>query len=79
MFVCDEAMYDKRESNIVNSSKNRYYYSVLNIPRDADSAHIQRNYKLLSRIYHPDKATATGIVSHNDDNNNNRALRSNPL
>ena len=72
MFVCDEAMYDKRESNIVNSSKNRYYYSVLNIPRDADSAHIQRNYKLLSRIYHPDKATATGIVSHYNDNNNNR-------
>jgi curved DNA-binding protein CbpA len=35
---------------------HRKYYSLLNIPVDADLGHVQRNFKLLSRVYHPDKS-----------------------
>ena len=76
----NEEKHDDRYSNSTGNSSNdtyRYYYSVLNVPRDADLAHIQRNYKLLSRIYHPDKATATassmitGSSNSNSDSNKN--------
>ena len=58
---------DKNDDRDSIATQYRYYYSVLNVPRDANIAHIQRNYKLLSRIYHPDKATSTGISTNGNN------------
>jgi curved DNA-binding protein CbpA len=35
------------------------YYSTLNVPTDATAVDIQRNFKILSRIYHPDKISSS--------------------
>lgn len=39
-------------------------YSVLEVPRSADSNEIRKSYLLLSRKYHPDKATDDKKVEH---------------
>jgi curved DNA-binding protein CbpA len=37
---------------------NHRLYAVLNVPRTANVSHIERNFKQLSRVYHPDKSVA---------------------
>jgi DnaJ domain len=44
--------------NPVDEIENLRHYSVLNVPRTADLSHIQRSFKQLSRVYHPDKSIA---------------------
>ena len=43
---------------ITQEIENLRHYSVLNVPHGADLSHIQRNFKQLSRVYHPDKSVA---------------------
>jgi curved DNA-binding protein CbpA len=69
---------------LLHQEKEECFYALLNVPRDtATVAQIQRHFKLLSRIYHPDKCanniavvtvtttstTSTTTSSRNDDDN----------
>lgn len=59
--------YFNREANETN---NNCYYAILNLPRTASEVQIRTNFKLLSRIYHPDKtwiASTTAISRSEDD------------
>ncbi|RKF73411.1 DnaJ-like protein subfamily C member 3 [Golovinomyces cichoracearum] len=42
-------------------SKTKDYYSVLGLPRDADSLQIKSAYRRLIKKYHPDKAHKQGV------------------
>ncbi|KAJ9604088.1 hypothetical protein H2200_011611 [Cladophialophora chaetospira] len=42
-------------------SKNKDYYKVLGVSRDADDASIKKAYRAATKLYHPDKAAAKGI------------------
>ena len=42
-------------------SKNKDYYKVLGVTRDADEATIKKAYRTATKTYHPDKAAARGI------------------
>ena len=46
---------------LLKRSKTKDYYKVLGISRDAESREIKKAYKKLSKIYHPDKASAENI------------------
>lgn len=46
------------EAEASSDEGNHRLYAILNVPRDADESHIQRNFKQLSRVYHPDKSVA---------------------
>jgi curved DNA-binding protein CbpA len=53
-----------RIHNMHNSDPNTTpiesnYYSLLNVPTNATATDIQRNFKMLSRIYHPDKISSS--------------------
>ncbi|KAF2099987.1 DNAJ domain-containing protein [Rhizodiscina lignyota] len=47
---------------LLKRSKQKDYYKVLGISRDADEREIKRAYRQLSKVYHPDKAAAQGIT-----------------
>src|SRR6266487_2731316 len=42
-------------------SKQKDYYKVLSVSRDADDRTVKRAYNRAAKIYHPDKAVAQGI------------------
>ena len=42
-------------------SKNKDYYKVLGVTRDADEATIKKAYRAATKNFHPDKAAAMGI------------------
>jgi DnaJ homolog subfamily C member 3 len=42
-------------------SKNKDYYKVLGVSRDADEAQIKKAYRTATKTYHPDKAAAKGL------------------
>jgi DnaJ homolog subfamily C member 3 len=42
-------------------SKTKDYYKVLNVPNDADDRTIKRQYRTLTKKFHPDKAMAQGV------------------
>lgn len=42
-------------------SKQKDYYKVLGVSKDADERTIKRAYRTLTKTYHPDKASARGI------------------
>ena len=42
-------------------SKNKDYYKVLGVSRDADETTIKKAYRTATKNYHPDKAAAKGI------------------
>jgi DnaJ homolog subfamily C member 3 len=42
-------------------SKNKDYYKVLGVSRDADEATIKKAYRTATKNFHPDKAAAKGI------------------
>jgi DnaJ homolog subfamily C member 3 len=47
---------------LLRRSKNKDYYKILDVPRDADERQIKKAYRSMSKIYHPDKAAAQGIA-----------------
>lgn len=46
---------------LLKRSKNKDYYKVLNVDRDADPRTIKRNYRSLTKKFHPDKTAAQGV------------------
>jgi DnaJ-related protein SCJ1 len=48
-------------STIIAASKD--YYSILDVPRDAQKIQIKRHFKKLSRVYHPDKNSGDEVAS----------------
>jgi DnaJ homolog subfamily C member 3 len=47
---------------LLKRSKQKDYYKVLDVSRDADERTIKRAYRTLTKVHHPDKATARGIT-----------------
>lgn len=47
---------------LLKRSKQKDYYKVLGVSRDADDRTIKRAYRQLTRKYHPDKAAAQGTT-----------------
>lgn len=46
---------------LLRRSKQKDYYKVLEVDREADESTIKRAYRKLTKKYHPDKATSKGI------------------
>lgn len=46
---------------LLKRSKQKDYYKVLGVDRDADDRDIKKAYRALTKKYHPDKAAAQGI------------------
>ncbi|KAI5293414.1 hypothetical protein KEM52_005554 [Ascosphaera acerosa] len=46
---------------LLRRSKEKDYYKVLEIDRDADAQTIKRAYRRLSKMHHPDRAAASGV------------------
>lgn len=44
-------------------SKNKDYYKVLNVDKDADERTIKRQYRALTMKYHPDKSARLGVTT----------------
>lgn len=42
-------------------SKEKDYYKVLGVPKDADERQIKAAYRKMTRVHHPDKAIKTGV------------------
>lgn len=47
---------------LLKRSKQKDYYKVLNVNRDADERTIKRSYRQLTKIHHPDKAVSQGVT-----------------
>lgn len=47
---------------LLKRSKTKDYYKVLGLTRDADERAIKKAYRKLSKIYHPDKASANNLT-----------------
>ncbi|KAF2679144.1 DnaJ-domain-containing protein [Lentithecium fluviatile CBS 122367] len=47
---------------LLKRSKQKDYYKVLGVDRDADERQIKKAYRKLSKLYHPDKASANNIT-----------------
>jgi len=43
-------------------SQQKNYYKVLGVPRDADDRAIKRAYRTATKLHHPDKAMAKGVI-----------------
>jgi len=46
---------------LLKRSKQKDYYKVLGVSRDADEREIKKAYRSLSKTYHPDKADLQGL------------------
>ena len=46
---------------LLNRSKQKDYYKVLGVDRDADERTVKRAYRQLTKQHHPDKAAARGV------------------
>lgn len=46
---------------LLKRSKQKDYYKVLGVDRDADERQIKKAYRKLSKLYHPDKASANNL------------------
>jgi DnaJ-related protein SCJ1 len=40
---------------VIVAASNKDYYAILSVDRDATAAQIKKNYRRLSKRYHPDK------------------------
>lgn len=47
---------------LLKRSKQKDYYKVLGVARDADERQIKKAYRSLSKVYHPDKASANNLT-----------------
>lgn len=52
----------RKAHTLLKRSKQKDYYKVLGVPRDADERDIKKAYRKLSKVNHPDKASAQGIT-----------------
>ncbi|CAK7274339.1 hypothetical protein SEPCBS119000_006118 [Sporothrix epigloea] len=51
------------EANVLlRRSKEKDYYKVIGVPRDADDKQIKSAYRKLSKLHHPDKAAKQGLT-----------------
>lgn len=50
-----------KAQTLLKRSKTKDYYKVLGITRDANDREIKKAYRKLSKQYHPDKASASGM------------------
>lgn len=46
---------------LLKRSKNKDYYKVLHVDRDAEDRTIKRQYRALTKQFHPDKTAAQGV------------------
>jgi DnaJ family protein C protein 3 len=47
---------------LLKRSKQKDYYKVLGVPRDADERAIKKAYRKLTKVYHPDKASSNNMT-----------------
>ncbi|KAF2007983.1 DnaJ-domain-containing protein [Amniculicola lignicola CBS 123094] len=47
--------------NLLKRSKQKDYYKVLGVDREADERDIKKAYRRMSKLFHPDKASSQGI------------------
>ncbi|KAF1949787.1 TPR-like protein [Byssothecium circinans] len=52
----------QKAQTLLKRSKQKDYYKVLGVDRDADERQIKKAYRKLSKMYHPDKASSNGIT-----------------
>lgn len=52
----------QKAHTLLKRSKTKDYYKVLGVTRDADAREIKRAYRKLTKIYHPDKASANNMT-----------------
>ncbi|CAI6339039.1 unnamed protein product [Periconia digitata] len=52
----------RKAHTLLKRSKQKDYYKVLDIGRDADDRTIKKAYRKMSKIYHPDKAAAQNLT-----------------
>lgn len=52
----------QKAQTLLKRSKEKDYYKVLEVDRDADPQTIKRSYRRLSKIYHPDRASSKGYT-----------------
>lgn len=52
----------QRAQTLLKRSKQKDYYKVLGVSRDADDRTIKRAYRQLTKQHHPDKAAAQGVT-----------------
>jgi len=51
----------QKAQTLLKRSKQKDYYKVLGVTRDADEREIKRAYRKLTREFHPDKASQLGV------------------
>lgn len=51
----------QKAQSLLKRSKQKDYYKVLGVSRDADEREIKRAYRKLTKEFHPDKAAQQGI------------------
>ena len=52
----------QKAQTLLKRSKQKDYYKVLGVPRDADERQIKKAYRKLSKLHHPDKASANNMT-----------------
>lgn len=51
----------QKAQTLLKRSKQKDYYKVLGVPRDADEREVKRAYRKLTKEFHPDKVAQQGV------------------